>query len=63
MDQNAATKDSRQQVADSPLAWFVVLDNARETNDFRRAAAAQRELERLGVVVRYVGNQKKGARQ
>ena len=38
---------------DSPVAWFAVLERARETNNFERAAEAQRQLERLGVRVAY----------
>ncbi len=37
-----------------PAAWFVELERARATNDFARAANAQRQLERLGVRVRYL---------
>jgi hypothetical protein len=38
---------------DEPTYWFVVLEIARERGDFARAAEAQRQLERLGVSVRY----------
>lgn len=37
----------------SPVAWFVVLERAKEDNDFDLAAKAKRELERLGVIVKY----------
>jgi len=37
----------------SPVAWFCVLEQARQNNDFERAAEAKRQLERLGVVVKY----------
>ena len=40
--------------ADSPTAWFVVLDRARAEADHERAAMALRELRRLGVIVRFV---------
>ena len=37
---------------DSPTAWFAVLQTALAEGDLNRAAAAaQRELERLGVTV------------
>jgi hypothetical protein len=39
--------------ADSPTAWFAVLERARRTNDYALAAQAQRELVRLGVVVKF----------
>ena len=37
----------------SPVAWFVVLERAKKDNDFELAAKAKRELERLGVIVKY----------
>jgi hypothetical protein len=37
----------------APTYWFAVLEIARERGDFERAADAQRQLERLGIVVRY----------
>ena len=42
-----------------PVAWFFVLERARQTHDFELAARAKRELERLGVTVKY----RKTARQ
>ena len=38
---------------DSPVAWFVMLETARAKGDFEKAAQAKRELERLGVFVKY----------
>jgi hypothetical protein len=38
---------------DWPVWWFVRLEKAVEDGDHDAAARAQRELERLGVVVRY----------
>ena len=46
-------KRNRGGPEDSPVAWFAVLERARRTNDFELAAQAQRELQRLGVVVRF----------
>lgn len=40
-------------VSDSPTAWFAVLERARLDGDFELAAKAQRELNRLGVTVRF----------
>jgi hypothetical protein len=37
----------------STVAWFVALEKAREDHDFERAAEAKRQLERLGVIVKY----------
>jgi len=38
---------------DAPTYWFAALEIARERDDFERAAEAQRQLRRLGVIVRY----------
>lgn len=38
---------------DEPTYWFAVLEIAKERSDFERAVAAQRELKRLGITVRY----------
>jgi hypothetical protein len=38
---------------DSPVAWFCVLERAREQNDFERAVEACQQLKRLGVKVSY----------
>jgi hypothetical protein len=38
---------------DSPIAWFAVLERARQTDDFELAAEAQQQLKRLGVFVTY----------
>jgi len=35
------------------VGWFLELELARERQDFERAAQAKRELQRLGVEVRY----------
>ena len=34
------------------IAWFTALLHARERSDFTKAAAAQRELDRLGIAVK-----------
>jgi hypothetical protein len=39
--------------ANSRVAWFVCLERAKADNDFERATQAKRELQRLGVEVRY----------
>jgi hypothetical protein len=43
----------RQEAVDSPVAWFAVLERAKQTGDFATAARAVQELERLGVKVKY----------
>lgn len=48
--QNQQTKPD---CCNNAVVWFVVLEQARQKNDFERAAKAKRELERLGVVVKY----------
>lgn len=46
-------KNKVYQPEDSPAAWFVMLERARQTNDSALAARAQQELNRLGVTVTY----------
>jgi hypothetical protein len=41
------------QVRDSPVYWFFILDASRERGHFDLAAEAKKNLERLGVSVRY----------
>ena len=48
-------------VYDSPTAWFAVLERARLTDDHALADRAKRELERLGVAVRFARPRKGGA--
>ena len=43
------------------VAWFAVLENARQRADFDRAAQARRELKRLGVAVKYLLVEQNGA--
>jgi hypothetical protein len=42
-----------ERTIDWPLWWFARLEAAVERGDHIAAAEAQRELERLGVTVRY----------
>jgi hypothetical protein len=49
-----------ETVSDSPTAWFAVLERARLTDNYALADRAMRELERLGVLVRFP-RQRKGA--
>jgi len=44
---------TERDFADSRVAWFVCLERAKADNNFEQAAMAKRELERLGVKVRY----------
>ncbi len=48
---------TRNAIEDWPLWWFSRLESAIERGDYPTAARAQRELERLGVTVRYRGRQ------
>ena len=45
--------DTPERTIDWPLWWFARLEAAVERGDHEAAAEAQRELERLGVHVRY----------
>lgn len=38
---------------DEPTYWFAILEIARERGDSASAMRAQRELRRLGIVVRH----------
>ncbi len=44
-------------VAEWPLWWFARLEASIERGDYHSAAEALRELERLGVTVKYRGRQ------
>ncbi len=43
----------RNQAIDSPAAWFAVLERARRIDDYELAARANRQLKRLGVIVKF----------
>lgn len=49
----AKQANSKIHHRDEPTYWFAVLEIAKEQGDFDSAAEAQRELRRLGVIVRY----------
>lgn len=46
--------------ADDPIAWFAELALARRRDDFERAAKAQRQLQKLGVIVTFSRDVAKG---
>jgi hypothetical protein len=48
-----STHTAKDNAAESPVAWFAVLERARETEDFEAAAEAVQQLERLGVKVKF----------
>jgi hypothetical protein len=50
-----ATADTTDEfpVADHPIYWFCLLEDAMDRGDLQAAAEAQRELARLGVRVAY----------
>jgi hypothetical protein len=45
------TPQPSAEVRDSVIYWFVVLEISRDRGDYSLAAAADRELRRLGVRV------------
>ncbi len=47
------SRESSERAENSPVAWFVVLEEARARNDQRGADRAIRELKRLGVAVAF----------
>lgn len=48
-----AYKKEQTNHYDRPIYWFAILETARERNDQVNIMLAKRELERLGVIVRY----------
>ncbi len=58
MQESDKYEKARREAAESPTAWFAVLDCARNKQDFELAAKAVRELKRLGVTVRFHRRQK-----
>jgi len=46
-------KTATDEIRNSPIAWFYILEDSRRQGDFERAAEAQRELTRLGIQIRY----------
>ncbi len=53
MSERKKLEQARREAEQSATAWFAVLDRAREAGDFERAAAAQRRLKQMGVIVRF----------
>lgn len=49
----AVCKAKKTDARNSPVAWFVMLERARASNNFVLAAQAMQELSRLGVIVKY----------
>lgn len=52
-------KRPKTDYRNSPTAWFSMLEGAIDRSNFERAAEAVRQLDRLGVTVRYRGKQAK----
>jgi hypothetical protein len=52
MSANTTPKSPRRP-EDSPTAWFVMLEDARNRGDLAAEQRAIRELRRLGVTVTY----------
>ena len=50
-----------REAADSPVAWFAVLEHARRRHDPARARQATAELNRLGVRVRFLTDRREAA--
>ena len=44
-------QEARKMAAESPVAWFVMLQSAIDRGDSEAERRARSELERLGVVV------------
>lgn len=50
---NDKKKDPKRDRMIAATAWFSVLAHSHLRNDFRKAAEAQAELGRLGIVVKF----------
>jgi hypothetical protein len=61
MSQSNALPTPTEDYTDEPIYWFAVLDRAVERGDHAAAADAQRQLDRLGVRVRYGRQRRPGA--
>lgn len=46
---------SQDEMINSPVAWFSVMEVETNRGNFERAAEAKRNLERLGVIIRFKG--------
>jgi hypothetical protein len=44
-------QEARRKAADSPVAWFVMLQSAIDRGDTEGERQARSELKRLGVVI------------
>jgi hypothetical protein len=53
---------ARTPERDEPVYWFVVLEQAMSKGELQTAAVAQRELNRLGVTVKYQRKRQEVAR-
>jgi len=61
-------KKARDDWRECPTAWFSMLEIALRKRDYASAAAAQKELKRLNVEVRFlelpaIYDKRKGARE
>ena len=56
MQNNREEQDYREKL----VYWFVILDSARERDDFEAAAEAKRQLERLGVRIAFRRRRREG---
>jgi len=52
-DDRLSTVGQADNYNNSPIAWFAELLIAKDRGDFRQAATAQSELQRLGWTVRH----------
>ena len=59
----AVCKEKKTNARNSPVAWFVMLERARASNNFAFAAQALQELTRLGVTVKYSRAIQQGGRR
>lgn len=55
----ANPKRAQQEAEGSPVAWFCVLQRARQAGDLEGEAEARRRLRELGVSVEFTKGQEK----
>ena len=48
------TMKPKPRESDCPSVWFMILERAKESHNFERAAEAQKRLKELGVRVEYI---------
>jgi hypothetical protein len=59
---NEIIQEARQRAAESPVAWYVMLESAIGRGDVAGERRARAELERLGVIVTHTQPARRASR-